>query len=382
MKDMKKILYAIAIIVMCNAGTCSAEVKDSNIGIAVVSGHGDILPEEVTVRLLKFEDGHYDFVATDTIENGQFRFEMPVGDGLTIGALMFDYYAFPSMVHRLYLTPGATVEIDAIDRFTYTWPIKSSVPEQAEYDLYIDNSKDLWTDIQKAKMEYQKSGNNDEYTQKNDSIKSLIYLRDLELLKTRPVGTVWMDKAIEFAQYSKITSEDMNALYANLNDSIKKTPKGRALHGYLYPGSHIGIGDRIPDTAFFDLEGNAHGFSEFQGKWCLIDFWNLGCGACIRAMPELRELKKNYPETLELVSLSIDTENMWRKESEKFHLIGNNWNEGKENYGIYRRLGTGLLPTFVLISPDGIIKDIWVGYATGELIQKMSSILNTNSEHD
>ena len=85
---------------------------------------------------------------------------------------------------------------------------------------------------------------------------------------------------------------------------------------------------------------------------------------------------------LELVSLSIDTENMWRKASEKFHLIGNNWNEGKENYGIYRRLGTGLLPTFVLISPDGIIKDIWVGYATGELIQKMSSILNTNSEHD
>ena len=51
------------------------------------------------------------------------------------------------MVHRLYLTPGATVEIDAIDRFTYTWPIKRSVPEQAEYDLYIDNSKHLWTEF-------------------------------------------------------------------------------------------------------------------------------------------------------------------------------------------------------------------------------------------
>lgn len=369
---MKKIFLAAAVMMMCHAGACSAEVTDSYKGIAVVSGHGDVLPEGVRVRLLKLEDGHYDFVATDTIANGQFKLDLPVEEGLTIAVIMFDYYAFPSMAHWLYLTPGATVEIDAIDSYMYTWPIKSSVPEQAEYDLYIDNSKDLWTEIQKAKMEYEKSGNYDAYAQKNDSIKSLIYLRDLELLKTRPVGTVWMDKAIEFAQFSKITSEDMNALYANLNDSIKKSPKGRALYGYLYPGSHLGIGDRIPNTEFHDLEGNAHGFSEFQGKWCLVDFWNSGCSACIRAIPELRELKKKYPETLELVSLSIDTENMWRKASEMFHLTGNNWNEGKDDYGIYRRLETRVLPTFVLLSPNGTIKDIWVGYGPGDLKHKIS----------
>ena len=51
-------------------------------------------------------------------------------------------------------------------------------------------------------------------------------------------------------------------------------------------------------------------------------------GPCRPALPELRELKEKYPETLELISLSVDPENIWRKASEELHLTGNNWNEG------------------------------------------------------
>lgn len=157
MKDLKNILLAGAVMVMCSSGTCSAEVTDSNKGIAVVSGQGDVLPEGVRVRVILWEDGHGDFAATDTVTNGQFRLEVPIGEGMTSGSIIFDYHAFPSLSHKIYLTPGATVEIDAVDNYLYTWPVKSSVPEQAEYELYIDNSKDLWTEIQKAEREYQKS---------------------------------------------------------------------------------------------------------------------------------------------------------------------------------------------------------------------------------
>ena len=40
-------------MVMFNAWTCSAEENDANKGIAVVAGHGDVLPEGVRVRLVK-----------------------------------------------------------------------------------------------------------------------------------------------------------------------------------------------------------------------------------------------------------------------------------------------------------------------------------------
>lgn len=98
--------------------------------------------------------------------------------------------------------------------------------------------------------------------------------------------------------------------------------------------------------------------SEFQGKWCLVDFWNSGCGYSIRSLPELRELKEKYPDKLELISLSIDSDKIWRQSSEELHLTGNNWNEGKEDYGIYRRLGLNGYPYFLVVTPDGIIKDI------------------------
>lgn len=363
----------VAITMMCYAVVSATEVTEINNGFAVITGHGEVLPDGVTVKLIRWEEGSGEIVATDTIENGQFRLETPVGEGLTIGSISFDSQAFPPMSHWLYLTPDATVEINAIDRYMFTWPIRSTVPEQAEFDLFIDNSKDLWTEYQTAQMEYYKSENlYDTYIQKTDSLRRLIYLRDLELLKTRPVSMVWLDKAIEFAHYSKITSEDMHVLYANLDDSIKNSPKGRALYGYLYPGSQIGIGDKFPDNEFDDIEAKTHRFSEFLGKWVLVDFWKAGCVPCIQALPELRELKEKYPETLELVSLSLETDNMWRRHSEKLPLIGHNWNEGKGDYGIFRRLRLSAFPTFLLISPDGTIKDIWIGYSAGKLKQKLS----------
>lgn len=387
---MKNQLFCLLLLIS-QAATFTAVAKDvfewnpyqgkatvANNGVAVIKGHGKALPEGVRVRLVKWEDGHGDFVATDTIANGQFRLELPVREGFTICSLIFDYYAFPSMIHKLYLTPGAVVELDAVDNYMYTWPMKSNVPEQAEYELYVDNSKDLWTEYQVADIKYDKSRDRAAF-EKCDSLKRLIYLRDLELLKTRPVGTTWIDKAKDIAMMShrlKIYPEDLKSMYANLDDSIKNSPKGRAIYGYLYPGSPIKIGDKFPDTEFHDIDGNKHRFSEFQGKWCLVDFWNSGCSPCLRALPELRELKNTYPDTLELVSLSLDAEHIWRKASEKLPLLGNNWNEGKEDYGIFRRLDTNAYPTFLIVAPDCTIKDLWIGYHTGELKEKMNLYLS------
>ena len=141
---MKKILLSAYVTVLFFAALFAAEENDANNGIAVICGHGKALPEEEIVRLFKIEDGVGDLVAADTIEDGQFRFEIPVEEGLTIYSLLIDYPAFPFMMHKLYLTPNTKVEIDAADNYRFTWPVKSNVPEQDEYELFISNSKDLW----------------------------------------------------------------------------------------------------------------------------------------------------------------------------------------------------------------------------------------------
>ncbi len=385
-KTIAAIALSICFSVVANDVLANSAVQEkvaaANNGTAVITGHGPALPEEYVVRLIKWDDVHSDYVATDTITNGQFKFEILVGEGLSIFSLIFDYHAFPSMVHKLYLTPRAKVDIDAVDNYSYTWPVNSNVPEQAEYELFVNNSRDLYRERQKANIEYYKTSNV-EALQAMDSIDRLIELRNLELLKTRPVGRVWLEKAkglVVMSDRLKIDTEDLKSLYANLDDSIKRTPIGREIYGHLYSGSPIGIGDKFPDTEFYDLDGNLHKFTEFQGKWCLVDIWNSGCSPCIRAIPELKALKEKYPEKLELISLSIDSENIWRQASQQLHLTGNNWNEGKRDYGIFKRLGTNAYPTFFVVSPDGIIKDIWIGYGTGELKQKVNFILRPKGE--
>ena len=87
---MKKILFAGAIMVMCHAGSVAADETYSNKRTAVVSGHGDILPEGVTVSLLKWDGMSGESVATDTVRNGRFRLELPVTDGFTMGSISFD----------------------------------------------------------------------------------------------------------------------------------------------------------------------------------------------------------------------------------------------------------------------------------------------------
>ena len=66
---MKKILLIVIVMAMCFAALFAAEENDAIKGNAVVTGHGDVLPEGVRVRLVKWEDGHGDYVATDTQES-------------------------------------------------------------------------------------------------------------------------------------------------------------------------------------------------------------------------------------------------------------------------------------------------------------------------
>ncbi len=349
------------------------KIKDGNNRTAVITCHGPALPEEYVVRLSKIENSLGTFVATDTIKNGQFRFEIPVEEGLSVYSFMVDYHAMPNMNHHLYVTPGAQIDIEALDNYTRTWTVKSNVPEQAEFELFTNNSKEQWHERQNARIEHSKRRNK-ETRQRYDSLIRLIDIRDLEFLKTRPVSNVWLEKAVKiakFAEYNKIDTGDLKTMYANLDDSIKNSQIGKAIYGHLHSGSPIGIGDKFPDTEFYDLDGNVHKLSEIQGKFCLVNFWGVGCFHSVSALPELRELKDKYGDKIEVVNLSTDSESNWRMASEKHTLIGPNWNEGKENYGLFKRVGS-VYPTFLVIRPDGIIKDLWIGYDTGLLKAKMN----------
>ena len=61
---------------------------------------------------------------------------------------------------------------------------------------------------------------------------------------------------------------------------------------------------------------------KYKGKKVLIDVWASWCGDCIKGLPSVRNLQKEYPEVVFLF-LSVDENKVaWRKGIERFQIKG------------------------------------------------------------
>ena len=73
------------------------------------------------------------------------------------------------------------------------------------------------------------------------------------------------------------------------------------------------------DSYLISIEGDTILFSEFQGKWVLIDYWTVGCKPCLKELPFLVEFSQSSNlDQLEVIAVSVDTDlDRWRRLSEK-----------------------------------------------------------------
>jgi len=71
----------------------------------------------------------------------------------------------------------------------------------------------------------------------------------------------------------------------------------------------IGIDLPARDFTVALLNDSTYRLSSQKGKVVLIDFWDVRCAPCIKAMPELRELYSRYHDKgFEIIGISLDTE--------------------------------------------------------------------------
>jgi thiol-disulfide isomerase/thioredoxin len=60
-----------------------------------------------------------------------------------------------------------------------------------------------------------------------------------------------------------------------------------------------------PDFTVYDLEGNAHKLSDFQGKPVLLNFWASWCGPCQMEMPDFQDFFEKYGEQVHFVIVNL-----------------------------------------------------------------------------
>ena len=162
--------------------------------------------------------------------------------------------------------------------------------------------------------------------------------------------------------------------YERLSDEVKASPEGRDMKALLSVTDRVKVGDRFFDGEFRDLDGRTHRLSDYLGKYILLDFWAFWCGPCRMSMPELKSLAEQYGDSVNFISLSEDPDEHWRKASEEHGISWNNFNYG-DDLAFKLTYDVSGIPSYFIISPDGVIVDSWAGYSEGVIRERLGKFL-------
>lgn len=368
-------------------------------GTFVIEGKVKNVKQGVCLNLYRMKGDVGSSIAVDTLQGDTFRFEMPVSDaGTDCLMLIIRDGNLYSMGLTLWAKAGSYIRLTGEDMNIYTWQVESEMPQQKIWQLFVDDSSDLLNLKQENRMEqmrlmrkYPRKPDNKEVLAKvvalRDSLEKVgndldfrINTNVIARMKQLPVEEVWMMKLKSLAIGVKYMKgfpyrKEVEELYARLTDEQRQTPDALDIQTFLSPSDTVKQQEEAADGDLFDLQGNVHRLSDFKGKPVLIDFWSRGCGPCINALPEMKEISRKYEGRLELISLSIDDKTNWEIASRHHEITWWNLNDLKGQHGLYAKYNSGSIPRYVFLSSDGKVVDMWSGYGKGSLLKKLEELM-------
>lgn len=365
------------ILVCMLAGTLAAQAQ----GRFTIEGNVSGVDSEAVFYLFKTEGNVGTQIAVDTLRDGRFFLEgeASVNEAERYSISIGNVDKLLPMALDLWIEPGSHVKIKGEDALLYTWDVESEVDCQKLRQRFVDASREEWNGLQQRMMEIvplRRSGQKipEELSKEISGLQARINANNVRVLQQSEdrKNKAWMEELYHLAVTLKYDKEfpyreEIRELYEGLPDAWKDTDRGKSIHTVLFPPVVVKDGDMAADADLYDLEGKVHHLSEFRGKYVLLDFWSRGCGPCILSQPELKEISGLYKDSLEVVSLSTESEKGWKESAKSHPMTWNNWNDLQGMNGLYARYGVNGIPHFVLINPDGRIRTSWSGYGKGLL---------------
>lgn len=401
---MKKLILVSTIVLLAS---CAEKAPQNG---ALIFGQASGLDSDdiITAVLYQEVSGIGKGIQTDTLKNGRFVFRL---DSLAEA----DYYLISLLRPRessddvinygpeIYLEPGAVVRIKGEGKHFRTARIDSPVKDQRLRQRFLDKmSQEDWDALDDIKAHRQHVNNELYYgdglsQEQKDSLRKVaqqdleisreisdrLSRQELKLLETEEIGAFALRRINGLAYKVSLGNNEYREavlrLYDRLTDDQKASRDGMEVLNFLEPVKTLNKGSYVPSYDYMDGNGKTVRISDFAGKWVLMDFWSIGCGPCVKSIPELSVISKEFPDALAVVSISLDKESLWREASKEHGIFWNDWNDPKGTSGSVRSYGAKGTPTFVLVSPEGIVSDIIVGYSNGRLRNEVNKAMNSHN---
>lgn len=393
---MKRSLLPIILAAFILLVACNNDVPKAG---AIIEGKVTGFPAEDTIvaSLFHYEGVSGQEIMMDTLVDGCFCFRLDslVGSNrysisLTKGRPNGNFPSVLCLGPKLYLEPGAKVRISGDGNYLYSAKIDSPVKEQKLRQRFIkklsaeDRNKVEELFVEDYAVIGQIYGGTSseaaidslravrrKIDELQDSVHYLLQEQKLRVMETEELGQFALEELSSLAYTVTHGREDLreqfNRVYDRLTEEQKQSPIGKDIANKLEVIKPVHEGEQFPDYVFKDGAGADRMLSEFSGRWVLVDYWNRGCGPCIAAMPEIKEISEGYKDVA-VVSISTDNEVAWKDAESKHGITWTSWRDPKGMNGTVRAYSEPCgVPTFVVVNPKGTIVKIQVGYCEGLL---------------
>ena len=335
-----------------------------------LTGVPDGNPIKLAFREKKSLFYNYEHITlVDTIRNGKFHIEKKflfldkedskdnVEYMLCINGCGLDIYANQGTKVKVTGTP---------DLPNLQWRADSDNPLQKESNEYSDFKRMIIKELD-IKAPRDVESDSEEILEKVQSIRDSIYIvSKLDFMKNRECNPVFINELWDISfKAHKLGSE-------NLSDRIRNLIKEKVSKDYdddqtlikskrfLVPSSkYLHVGNKMIDFTLYDRDDKEHKLSEFVGKKIvLLQFSTVSCGPCQAIKPTIEEFYAKHKNEVEIITISCDSEETWKKEKK---VSWHDWNDHTFGSTVGSKFDIPGWPFYVIIRPDGIIGSTFLG---------------------
>ena len=187
-------------------------------------------------------------------------------------------------------------------------------------------------------------------------------LTNIEFVKkaTKDIKSIYIREAIISMLFNNVNYKNEN-YYADYEKImallVSKEMKDR-LNTRLQTAQSTTPGAKSVGFEYESVDGAKVSLSDFKGKYVYVDIWATWCGPCIKQMPDLKELIKEYEgKNIAFVVISVDEKKdiaKWKKMVPIYnvggtHLIADNALKSE----FMKAYSVSLIPRSILLDVDG-----------------------------